>query len=402
MSPHETSYGGRIVQERRRTLNTVRRAVFLVSFPFGILAFVLPVYARRLGAGALEIGGLFSAFTLMAVVTRPLVGRVLDRFGRRPFFLAGIGCYLLSQVLFALSRGMGLLYLARITQGLGASLLWLSAYTIVADLVSETKRAGGFGRVDELSARGALYGAFLGFTILGLLKLWTGWPMMFGSYALLSVWALWEARQGVAESRQEMPLASAGGNRLSRPLLFLMLIVFLTGASSAAVRPLLMVFLQDRFTTDVGMLALAFIPAALAYSFLPSRLGRVGDRVGRKPMMILGLLAGGMVSLLIPGVPDLGHLAFLWALEAVCFSASLPAERALVADVAGWDVRGTAYGCYTMASGLGATVGPFLGGWLYDVHGHASPFYLNALVLFLGASLVALLIREHRTPLKVE
>jgi len=87
-----------------------------------------------------------------------------------------------------------------------------------------------------------------------------------------------------------------------------MLIVFLTGASSAAVRPLLMVFLQDRFTTDVGMLALAFIPAALAYSFLPSRLGRVGDRVGRKPMMILSLLAGGMVSLLIPGVPGLGIL----------------------------------------------------------------------------------------------
>jgi MFS family permease len=280
---------------QKYTLSAVHWAVFLVSFPFGILAFVLLIYAKRLGAGALEIGGLFSAFTMMTVVSRPLVGRALDRFGRRPFFLAGIGCYLLSQVFFALSEGIGTLYLVRMAQGLGSSLLWLSAYAIVADLVPEVKRGGGFGRVDELSARGALYGAILG-----------------------------------------------------------------------------------------------FIPAALAYSFFPSRLGKFGDRAGRKPLIILGLLAGGVVSLLMPGVPSLWHLAFLWALEAVCSSAAVPAQQALVADITGRDVRGTVYGFYTMASGLGATVGPFLGGWLYDVHGHATPFYLNALVLFLGAIFMAL------------
>jgi MFS family permease len=375
---------------KKHTLSAVHWAVFLISFPFGILAFVLPIYAKRLGASALEIGGLFSAFTMMTVVVRPLVGRALDRFGRRPFFLAGVGCYLLSQVLFALSEGIGTLYLARMAQGLGSSLLWLSAYAIIADLVPEAKRGGGFGRVEELSARGALYGAILGFSILAPLRLHVGWRMLFASYALLSAWALWRAWRGVAESRSEDAPVLAGDNRFSRPLLFLMLIVFITGASSAAVRPLLMVFLQDRFTTDVGILALAFIPAALAYSFLPSRLGRLGDRVGRKPLIILGLLAGGVVSLLMPGVPSLWHLAFLWALEAVCFSAAVPAQQTLVADITGRDVRGAAYGFYTMASGLGATVGPFLGGWLYDVHSHASPFYLNALVLLLGAVLMAL------------
>jgi MFS family permease len=51
-------------------------------------------------------------------------------------------------------------------------------------------------------------------------------------------------------------------------------------------------------------------------------------------------------------------------------------------------VRGTGYGLYTFASGLGFTLGPLLGGWLYDTAGHALPFYVNGVVLFIGAVLV--------------
>jgi MFS family permease len=78
----------------------------------------------------------------------------------------------------------------------------------------------------------------------------------------------------------------------------------------------------------------------------------------------------------------------LWLLEAVGFSAASPAEGALVADLTGKDVRGTGYGFYTFASGLGLTIGPLVGGWLYDTAGHALPFYVNGIVLFIGAVLV--------------
>ena len=59
-------------------------------------------------------------------------------------------------------------------------------------------------------------------------------------------------------------------------------------------------------------------------------------------------------------------------------------------------LRGTGYGIYTLAFGLGATIGPVLGGWVYDTWGHDVPFYLNAGILVLGALLVLVLVREGR------
>ena len=380
------------------TSAVLRNAIFLASFPFGILMFALPIYGHRLGASALEIGGLFSAFSLMTVLLRPLVGRALDRYGRRWFLLLGLFSYAVAMILFLLSSQVAMLYLARAAQGIGSALLWISAYSMVADLSPAEARGGRFGRVDEASARGAMYGTFIGFTVLGFLGMSKGWTVLFGGYALLSFYALWMAWRGIRETRPPDPAQQSNTNTkrpLSRQLIALMGIVFLTGASSALVRPLLMIFLQDHFSTEVDILALAFLPSALIYSFLPSRMGRIGDRWGRKWPMMAGLLVSALVSLFLPNLSSLLWLILLWAIEALGYTAATPAQEALVADLTGQERRGTAYGLYTFAASLGAVVGPLIGGWLYDAQGHAVPFYVNAAGLALSAVLIALFIRDQ-------
>jgi MFS family permease len=57
---------------------------------------------------------------------------------------------------------------------------------------------------------------------------------------------------------------------------------------------------------------------------------------------------------------------------------------------------------YTLATGFGLILGPLLGGWLYDAAGHAVPFYVNGVTLFIGAALVLWLLggtREKEVPL---
>jgi MFS family permease len=185
-------------------------------------------------------------------------------------------------------------------------------------------------------------------------------------------------------------------------ILRLMVIVLLTSISTAMISPLLMIFLQDKFTTDISDLAKAFLPAAIAYAYLPGYMGGLSDRFGRTPLMAIGLVGAGIVSLLMPLMTSLVMLSGLWLLEAVGFSAAAPAEGALVADLTGKNVRGTGYGFYTLASGLGLILGPLLGGWLYDAAGHALPFYVNGITLFIGAALVLWLLggtREKEVPL---
>jgi len=383
------------------TLRMLWQAIFWVSFPFGILAFVLPIYGKELGATALEVGGFFSATSLVPVIVRPFLGRVLDRWGRRPFLLLGLLGYAVAMVVFCLADTILLLTIARFVQGLGQAFLWLSAYTIVADVADETGRGHDFGSIDEAASRGALIGTMAGFFLIFTLEgagldLTHVWFWVFAAYTAPALVALWNGWRGVGETRPEAVLQPVESRPISAQLVALMGIVFVTGASSAMVWPLLMVFLQDALNADVRTLTWAYLPAALISSFLPSRMGRIADCLGRKMPMMAGLFVGALASALIPHLRSIVPLIVLWAVESLGYTASMPAERAFVADIAGEDTRGTSYGLYTFAYFLGSALGPLAGGWLYDNLGHAMPFYLNAAVLLVGALLVATALREPR------
>jgi len=207
----------------------------------------------------------------------------------------------------------------------------------------------------------------------------------------------WSGWQGVRETRPQAAAQPIESRPISGQLLALMGIVLVTGASTAMVWPLLMVFLQDALQADVAALVWAYLPAALISAFLPSRMGRIADRLGRKSPMIAGLIVGAAASALIPHLRSILPLIVLWAVESLGYTALMPAERAFVADIAGQDTRGTSYGLYTFAYFLGAALGPLAGGWLYDNIGHATPFYLNAVGLVVGALLVAGVLRDPDT-----
>lgn len=369
------------------------RPLFLSSLGVGILAFAVPVLGHALGATAVEIGGLYSVFTLATLVLRPVVGFGLDRFGRKPPLVAGCVCYALAMASFALVTTLPSLYLGRVLQGVGSSVLWLSAYTVATDGTTTDQRGGILGQVEAAGERGALSGALVGFTVLSVLPLLLGWRLLFGSYAVLAAGGAWLAWRYTPH--QELISSSKPKERWRPPgsLLRLMAVVFVTGAASATLWPLLLIYVQNRFTSSVSLLAIAYLPAALVASFLSPVLGRLSDRVGRAPLMALGLAGSGLLALLIPALPNLLWLAVLWALEAVGLAMAVPAETAFVADLTGGEQRGVGYGLYTFAASLGAVCGPVLGGWLYDTQSHALPFYVFSGLLLAGAVAVVILFR---------
>lgn len=388
--------------DRGRTLATLRQAITLVSLPFGMLSFLLPLYGKEIGASAVQIGLFFSSFSLVLVLLRPLVGAALDRLGRRPFFIAGLVGYALTMFAFARSDQVWAIVAARTVQGGASAFLWLAARAITADVAGEEARGRAFGRIDQSSHIGGIVGTFIGFGLLVSLGVDRGWSTLFYTYGAISlVAALWawrrlpETNPAGAEARARRPIA------WSRPWVLLLLVTVVTGASVAMIWPILMIFLQEKLTAGVQELAWAFLPAALVGALLPGRLGRLADRFGRKPLMLVGLVAAAGSSLVIPHLASLVGLALLWAVQALCYAAGDPAEQALVADLTGGDQRGRAYGLYTMAAGLGATVGPLAGGWLYQSVGPWAPFYANGAILALCAVVLGVLLQEpksDRTP----
>ena len=168
----------------------------------------------------------------------------------------------------------------------------------------------------------------------------------------------------------------------------------MTAIATGILSPILIKYLSDSVSADLFTIALAFLPAALAGSVLPSRLGGLSDRFGRRPPMIIALVVGGLAALAVPLVQSLWPLALLWVLEAAAFAAATPAEEALVVDLSGDERQGTAMGYYTAAAGLGGVIGPLMGGWLYDRFAALGAFGISALLMVLGAVLVLLFVRE--------
>jgi hypothetical protein len=82
--------------------------------------------------------------------------------------------------------------------------------------------------------------------------------------------------------------------------LFFSAFSLMTGASWAMVSPLLIIFLQESLGASVETLAWAYFPSALVWALLPSRLGGLADRFGRKPLMVLGLVAARPPPRLLP------------------------------------------------------------------------------------------------------
>src|SRR5918997_2455387 len=206
----------------KATLDALYRAVLVVSLPGGLFVFFLPLYAQALGASAREIGQLFAVFALAPVLARPLVGRGVDRYGRRPFILAGPVCFAVAWALYAASTGVALLFVARVVEGAALALLLIAVYAALADLVPPEGRGAAVGRVQSAINLGAFLGGGVAFPLLFLgdqlgWDVVTPWRLAFGLYAVAMLALLPSLVRRVVEppraARTAEPATAAGQGR---------------------------------------------------------------------------------------------------------------------------------------------------------------------------------------------
>jgi MFS family permease len=387
----------------RDNLKLLQQTILLSSLAIVVVTAGLPIYSTELGATGLEVGQLFSFGALATALPRPIIGRALDAYGRKLFLVAGMALVCLAMVLFAMSRDVGMLLAANAVQGLGTGTMLLAAYTMTADLTMRHGRGGSFGSTEQAQYRGGLYGAvialpillFTGFNAIGQLRITPqAWSIMFGVFAAGGVVALCVAVAGLNDTYAVRASEEPGEHdtRIDRHLYVLMAIVALTSASVAGIAPFILKFIQDHITQDLVTIGLAYLPASIVWGFLPARMGHFADRYGRKLPIAVGLTVSGLFSAVIPLLTTILPLTLFATVEAMCYSAAVPAEQALVADMTGGKRRGIGFGLYTLSQSGGKVLGPLVMGWLYD-QVQSGPFLANAVILFVGSLLVLFLLR---------
>ena len=125
--------------------------------------------------------------------------------------------------------------------------------------------------------------------------------------------------------------------------------------------------------------------------------GVLGDRLGVKRMMVVGLLTQALAAgsyVLATGLGDFYTVAFIFGMA---YGGVMPLYSALARDYFAPQIMGSVLGAMTLLSGIGMALGPALGGWIYD-HFHAYTWmYLGSLAVGLGAAAIALALPRART-----
>jgi DHA1 family tetracycline resistance protein-like MFS transporter len=277
---------------------------------------LLPLYAARFGAEPILVGILQAAYPMMQFIGAPILGRLSDRFGRKPILVVSQIGTLIGFIMLGFAGNLFLLFLSRIIDGLsGANIS--TAQAAIADSTSERTRTQGFGLIGAAFGVGFVLGPILAFLVLAAsgqnyqLVAWTAAVFSFTSLLLTLFWFR-ETIAGTddpAASRKRRPF-SFGALRsvFNRPTIaFLLLVMFFYQVAFGGYEQLFSLFTLTRLGMDArdtsGLFMLAGIFIIIVQGGLVGRWSKQkGDRW--LALMGIGTLAIGLIgTALTPAVP---------------------------------------------------------------------------------------------------
>ena len=175
---------------------------------------------------------------------------------------------------------------------------------------------------------------------------------------------------------------------------------FVVWSGFGAILPYLPVFLKEQAHASVWLIGVVASAYYVGTFFFSAPLGRLSDRVGRKPMVVVGVSLYAVATLLFTTSTHPGWFILFRLLEGVGAAAVTPAGQALVADLSSEETRSRAFGWLASAQFGGLVAGPVLAWPLYSLGGGQGKWAFYAIFIFgsavsaLTAIALALIVRE--------
>ncbi len=360
---------------------------------------LLPVFlASVLGASATAVGAIEGTAESAASLLKLASGWWSDRVRRRkPLVLAGYALASAVRPLIGLAQSAAQVLAIRVSDRVGKGIRTSPRDALIADSVDPGIRGRAFGFQRAADHAGAVVGPLIAFALLR----WAGLELrtVFLLTAIPGALAVATLLFGVREAGRGQASAPSGpaGERadLRTPLggrfwAYLgVLFLFTLGNSTDAF--LLLRAGQLGVAPALVPVLWAMLHVVKALSSTPG--GVLSDRLGRRPLIIAGWLLYAAVYFAFGRISAQWQAWALFAVYGVYFGLTEGVEKALVADLAGADRRGAAFGWYNLTIGLGALPASLLFGAIWDRWGSAAAFDFGALMALLAAMGLAAAVR---------
>ena len=280
-----------------------------------IIVPLLPLFAARFGATPLVVGILQATYPLMQFLGAPVLGRLSDRFGRKPILLISQLGTLAGFVLLGFANMLWLLFLSRIIDGLsGANIS--TAQAAIADSTNKKNRTQGLGLIGAAFGVGFILGPIIAYIVLAAsggdyrAVALTAAAFSLASILMTSFW-FHETHEAGEQSPSGMRSPFSFGamrQALGRETIgFLLLVMFFYQIAFGGYEQLFSLFTLTRLGMDAtdtaGLFALAGVFIVIIQGVL---IGRWSRQKGDRWLVILGVSALGIGLIgtsLTPQVP---------------------------------------------------------------------------------------------------
>ncbi len=357
----------------RRLLLLVGGIVFVDTMFFAALTPLLPDYAEEFDLSKAGAGLLSAAYPIGALAGGIPGGIASARIGARPTAILGLVAIAVSTFVFATGDSIVVLDVSRFVQGFGSAFAWTAGLTWLVTETPSARRGQTIGSAMAAAIVGALFGPVLG----GVASV-VGQAVAFGAAGLAALGlGVWAAATPAPPTEKPQPLRDLFGALRSRSIAVGIWFVVLPGIFFGSLSVLAPLRLEDLGFGAVAIGTLWLCTAGLEAIVNPW-VGRISDRIGRFTPMRRSVLAGAIVTALLPWPGEAYLLAALVVAGGIAFGSFWTPAMALLSDEA--EQRGLEYAyvfaLINLAWAPGQALGASGGGALAYVTGDAVPYLL--------------------------
>jgi MFS family permease len=356
---------------------------------------LLPLFlVGTLGASAALLGLIEGIAEATAQIMKLFSGLISDRFGNRKMLaLAGYGLAAVVKPLFPLAGTATAVFVARLADRVGKGIRGAPRDALVADITPPELRGAAFGLRQSLDTVGAFMGPLISFGLMVFYAdsirtvLWFACIPALIAVAILAFGIQEPERDQSINRKPGLNVATAGllGSRFW--FVTLMAGLFMLARFSEA----FLVIKAFEAGLPARYIPLVLVVMSVFYSLTSYPVGVLSDRVGRRSLLFAGLVVL-LVADIVLGYSTSVTAMFLgvglWGLHMGLTQGLL---SAMVADTAPAELRGTAFGVFSLVSGVVTLVASVVAGLLWDAHGSWATFMAGAVFTVLAILVLPLI-----------
>ncbi len=351
---------------------------------------VLPLFAESIGASPAEIGWIAIASTIPGILVSFPAGALSDFLGHRRVLIASLVVFATAPFLYLLVHSAWQLVAVRFYHGFATAIFGTVASAAIAERYT-ADRAARLSTYSSVTIVGRSIAPFLGGALISMASFGAVYVACAVSGVLALVAGLF-LRDGAPRGKQKLEMPHFWKSLVTVLKDRGIMLVSLVEAAQYLVFGAIEAFLA-LFAASLGIpawqIGIILGVQLVSIVFVKPLMGRVSDRVGRKQVIVPGLLIGAASVVLLPYLASFIGLSVLSLLFGLGFATVTSSTSALVADLTKNGRYGSSMGVLRTVMDVGQSIGPVLTGWMVTVAGYGKAFALLAAILASAAILVS-------------